>query len=152
VLASGGDVDDLGSLSQRLSHALDEDEGTQALPPYLLEVSSPGVAEVRDSWPLSGMSHVTQSPLPACLEMSHATPRFEQALTTDADFGTWKSFEVVVTMTEVYKGKQEFRGSLLGRTDEEVLLNQRGRTRRLPRRLVEGVRLPKARTEPGDSD
>lgn len=48
VLAGGGSIDDLQQLNGRLSRALDEmeaEESMQALPAYLLEVSSPGLSD-----------------------------------------------------------------------------------------------------------
>mmetsp|Transcript_38039 Transcript_38039/g.80991 ORF Transcript_38039/g.80991 Transcript_38039/m.80991 type:complete len:197 (-) Transcript_38039:405-995(-) len=44
VLASGGSIDDLQVLNSRLSSVLDDPEVDETMPPFLLEVSSPGVS------------------------------------------------------------------------------------------------------------
>lgn len=119
VFARGG-IDELGELTQRLGSVLDEeeeDETLDALPPFVLLVSSPGVSS---------------------------------NLQSDADFAAFKGFDVTVTTTEEFKKKTSFAGSLLGRDDEDVLLNLKGRTIKIPRPIVESVRLPNAKSEAGD--
>lgn len=120
VLASGAGLDELQALNAHLSAVIDaaaDDEEVRDLPPFLLEVSSPGLSAT---------------------------------LRSDADYTAFKGFEVTVTTTEPVKGKREWVGSLLGRDDEVVRLNLRGRTVKLPRELVDEVRLPAAKTEAGD--
>ena len=83
VQASGGGIDQLQTLSQRMSSYLDAegdtpDESVAALPPFLLEVTSPGLSD---------------------------------DLEEDRDFETWKGFDVSVGTTEVYKKKTVFEGT-----------------------------------------
>ena len=57
---------------------------------------------------------------------------------------------MTVTTTEVYKKKTVWEGTLVGRDDEFVSLNLKGRPVKIPTELVAHVRLPEAKTEPGD--
>tara|TARA_B100000524_G_scaffold309303_1_gene185270 strand:+ start:285 stop:791 length:507 start_codon:yes stop_codon:yes gene_type:complete len=122
VEASGGGIDQLQTLSQRMSSYLDAegdtpDESVAALPPFLLEVTSPGLSD---------------------------------DLEEDRDFETWKGFDVSVGTTEVYKKKTVFEGTLHGRDETHVRVNQKGRIVKIPRELVDYVRLPKPMFEKGD--
>lgn len=45
---------------------------------------------------------------------------------------------------------QRAAGSLVGRDDEFVTINLKGRLQKIPRELVAKVELPKAKTEAGD--
>ena len=119
VLASGGGLDELQALNTHLSSFVDEqDEATmEALPPFLLEVSSPGLSSI---------------------------------LTTDLDFSAFKGFPVTATTTEPFKDKTVWEGTLVGRDDEFVTINLKGRLVKLPRSIVGEVALPKSKREPGD--
>jgi len=120
VCASGGGVDDLQQLNKHLSGYIDaqsEDDTVDALPPFLLEVSSPGLSSV---------------------------------LTKDIDFTVFKGFPVTATTTEPFKGKTKWEGTLMGRDDESVSINLKGRTQKIPRGIVEEVRLPSSKAEAGD--
>ncbi|MEO0949663.1 MAG: hypothetical protein AAFY11_16300 [Cyanobacteria bacterium J06641_5] len=57
-------------------------------------------------------------------------------LTSDRDFASFKSFPVIVKTAPPHKGKQEWRGRLVGRDTDAVYLNQRGRTVTIPRASV----------------
>ena len=119
VVASG-DVDALQALNSHISAFIDAreaDDEVARLPPFLLEVSSPGLSCV---------------------------------LRSDADFAAFKGFEVEVGTTEPFKGKTEWRGTLVGRDDEWLSLNLKGRPVKLPIALVTDVRLPAAKSEKGD--
>jgi ribosome maturation factor RimP len=119
VLASGGGLDELQALNTHLSSFVDEqDEATmEALPPFLLEVSSPGLSSI---------------------------------LATDLDFSAFKGFPVTATTTEPFKDKTVWEGTLVGRDDEFVTINLKGRLVKLPRSIVGEVALPKSKREPGD--
>lgn len=122
VQASGGGVDQLQELNRLLSTFIDareaaEEETVSTLPPFLLEVSSPG---------LSG------------------------ELTSDADFAAFKGFPVVVTTSEEFKSKTQWEGTLVGRDDEKVAVNLKGRKQEIPWAIVSSVRLPNAKRESGD--
>ncbi len=122
VLASGGDVDALQKLSYRLGELLDtweaeDDPLMRSLPPYMLNVGSPGLSTM---------------------------------LVSDIDFEAFKGFPVTVTLTEEFKKKLVFEGTLMDRDDEHVRINQKGQIKKLPRTLVDRVELPGAKSEPGD--
>lgn len=120
VLASGGGVDDLQALNSYLSSYIDtqeEDEAIESLPPFLLEVSSPGLSST---------------------------------LTNDIDFVSFKGFPVTVTTTEPFKNKQCWEGTLVGRDEETITINLKGRLQKIPRAIVDTVCLPSAKTEAGD--
>ena len=87
------------------------------LPPFLLEVSSPGLSA---------------------------------ELTSDADFAAFKGFPVVVTTSEEFKSKTQWEGTLVGRDDEKVAVNLKGRKQEIPWAIVSSVRLPNAKRESGD--
>lgn len=117
VLVQGAGVDELQQINSRVSQFLDAQEETDALPPYLLEVSSPGVSST---------------------------------LQSEADFTAFKGFPVTVELSAEWKKKKRFEGTLMGRDDEHVSINLKGRVTKIPRELVTSVSLPKAQTEAGD--
>lgn len=117
VLVQGAGVDELQQINSRVSQFLDAQEETEALPPYLLEVSSPGVSST---------------------------------LQSEADFTAFKGFPVTVELSAEWKKKTRFEGTLMGRDDEHVIINLKGRVTKIPRELVTSVSLPKAQTEAGD--
>ena len=80
-----------------------------------------------------------------------ASPGLSPSLRSDLDFSTFKGFEVTATLTEPFKGKIDWTGTLVGRDAEAVTLNLKGRLRSLPRVLVAEVRLPSAKREKGDT-
>ncbi len=73
------------------------------------------------------------------LEVS--SPGVSDMLTRDRDFAVFKGFPVEVQLSEVYKKKQVWQGSLVGRDDAKVSLNLKGRLVGLPRELVCSVQL-----------
>jgi ribosome maturation factor RimP len=121
VLASGGGVDELQQLNSELSGLFDrhaDDETVEALPPFMLNVSSPGLSNVLES---------------------------------DRDFTTFKGFPVTITMTEEFKKKTVWEGTLTSRDEDAVLINVKGRPVKIPRELIAEVRLPDAKREAGDT-
>lgn len=117
VLVQGAGVDELQQINSRVGQFLDAQEETDALPPYLLEVSSPGVSST---------------------------------LQSEADFTAFKGFPVTVELSEEWKKKTCFEGTLMGRDDEHVTINLKGRVTNIPREMVKSVSLPKAQSEAGD--
>ena len=117
IHASGGGIDQLQALNSHLSSFIDAQDEDDALPPFLLEVSSPGLSS---------------------------------SLSSDRDFAAFKGFPVTATMTEPFKGKTRWEGTLVGRDDEFVTVNLKGRLQKLPRALVGEVCLPASKTEAGD--
>lgn len=104
----GGDVslEQCAALSGPLGEALDAEEVLQA--PYVLEVSSPGIAE---------------------------------ELRSDRDFVSFRGFPVEVTKLDADGLPTTRSGLLLGRDENGVQLNVRGRSVRIPRGDVLRVRL-----------
>lgn len=160
VVASGG-VDELQSLNQALSSFLDTAEGAPHAA-RVLPACLPDSRPIAARCILATSSQATHAAAasaccaetalaelpPFMLEVS--TPGLSTDLTTDRDFITFKGFEVNVETSEPHKGKTKFNGTLVGRDDESVTINNKGRLSKLPRALVTLVQLPKAKTEPGD--
>ena len=119
VVASGAGVDELQQLNSQLSNFIDTytEESTDELPPFLLEVASPGLSDVLES---------------------------------DLDFTAFKGFPVTVTTTEEFKKKTSWEGTLVGRDDESLTINLKGRAQKIPIGIVAEVRMPSAKTEQGD--
>ena len=120
VLADGAGVDELQELNRALSAFIDQsdDETLEALPPFMLEVASPGLGNT---------------------------------LKTDRDFATFRGFPVTATTSEPYKNKSEWEGTLVGRDDEFLSMNLKGRSVKIPIGLVVEVALPTAKREGGDT-
>ncbi|KAJ1641226.1 hypothetical protein T492DRAFT_921065 [Pavlovales sp. CCMP2436] len=78
-------------------------------------------------------------------ELEVGTPGAPETLTRDFEFEVFKGFDVTVTTTEPHKGKSRFEGALHSRDEKSVVLNMVGRLTKIPRELVEEVRLPKAK-------
>ena len=79
-----------------------------------------------------------------------ASPGLSSVLSTDRDFNSFKGFPVTVTTSEPVKSKTKWEGTLVGRDEESVTINLKGRAQKLPRALVIEVSLPNAKREPGD--
>jgi len=73
------------------------------------------------------------------LEVS--SPGIGEDLHSDRDFTSFRGFPVEVLRRETSGGPSSQIGLLLGRDDQVVLLNLRGRTVRIPREAVLQVRL-----------
>lgn len=106
--ADGSDVslDQCAALSGPLAEALEAADLLAGA--YVLEVSSPGIAE---------------------------------RLSSDRDFTSFRGFPVEVVWRPAEGSEQRREGLLLGRDEQMVLLNVRGRTVRIPRPEVLQVRL-----------
>ncbi|CAM9191559.1 unnamed protein product [Phaeothamnion confervicola] len=83
-------------------------------------------------------------------ELIIATPGAKDILTTEREFTAFKGFDVVVKTGGPFKNKRELTGRLMQRTFDELHISQKGRTIRIPLALVDEVRLPAAKYEPGD--
>jgi ribosome maturation factor RimP len=79
------------------------------------------------------------------LEVS--SPGIGDDLHSDRDFTSFRGFPVAVTRRSSAHGEETREGLLLGRDDQAVLLNVRGRTVKLPREEVLAVRLVSLREE-----
>lgn len=73
------------------------------------------------------------------LEVS--SPGIGEELLTERDFASFRGFPVAVDHCGAAGAATSLEGLLLGRDDRAVLLNQRGRTLRIPRDEVQRVRL-----------
>jgi ribosome maturation factor RimP len=76
------------------------------------------------------------------LEVS--SPGLGDLLETDRDFNSFRGFPVEVALRPDGEGSRRRTGLLLGRTDDSVTINVRGRPVRLPRDAVLEVRLTTA--------
>jgi len=76
-----------------------------------------------------------------------ASPGLSDVLEDDQYFITFKGFEVIVTLSEQWKKKKLFEGTLIGRDEEFVTINVKGQNKKIPRGIVKEVRLPKAKRE-----
>lgn len=79
------------------------------------------------------------------LEMAYtlevSSPGIGEELLSERDFGSFRGFPVEVLRREPDGTEQPREGLLLGRDEQVVLLNVRGRTVRIPRQEVMRVRL-----------
>lgn len=79
--------------------------------------------------------------IPDAYVLEVSSPGVSEVLTRDRDFAVFKGFPVEVQLSEVYKKKQVWKGSLVGRTEDKVSLNLKGRPLSIPRELVQSVQL-----------
>ncbi|MFN6340087.1 MAG: ribosome assembly cofactor RimP [Cyanobacteriota bacterium] len=80
------------------------------------------------------------------LEVS--SPGLSEVLENDRDFTSFRGFPVEVTMRPEAKGVASHAGLLLGRGEDSVTINVKGRALRLPRDAVLEVRLSPAHDQP----
>ena len=64
-----------------------------------------------------------------------------EILTEDKDFQIFKGFPIEVTYQDLQKIEQQTKGLLLKRTDNDLQINQKGKTQRIPVEDVIQVRL-----------
>ena len=86
-------------------------------------------------------------PIPGAYVLEISSPGLSNCLDSDRDFEVFKGFSVVATLTEPFKGRTEWLGTLQKRDDERVWLSQKGRPVKLPRELVQQVKLLDAEEE-----
>jgi ribosome maturation factor RimP len=79
------------------------------------------------------------------LEIS--SPGIGEELHSDRDFRSFRGFPVVVQHRDAAGVEQRSEGLLLERDEESVLLNQRGRTKRIKRTAVSSVQLITPKTD-----
>ncbi len=79
--------------------------------------------------------------IPDAYVLEVSSPGVSEVLTRDRDFAVFKGFPVEIQLSEVYKKKQLWRGSLVGRDESKISLNLKGRLVGLPRELVQSVQL-----------
>ncbi|MGD1895365.1 MAG: ribosome maturation factor RimP [Phormidesmis sp.] len=79
--------------------------------------------------------------IPDAYVLEISSPGVSDMLTSDRDFTVFKGFPVEVTLSEPHKNKQVWQGSLVGRDEDKVSLNLKGRPVKIPRALVTSVQL-----------
>ena len=79
--------------------------------------------------------------IPNAYVLEVSSPGVSDMLSRDRDFVVFKGFPVEVQLSEPHKNKQGWKGSLVGRDDEKVSLNLKGRPVKIPRALVKSVQL-----------
>ncbi len=79
--------------------------------------------------------------IPDAYVLEISSPGVSDVLTSDRDFQVFKGFPVEVQLSEPHKNKQVWQGSLVGRDEDKVSLNLKGRPVKLPRQLVMSVQL-----------
>ena len=81
------------------------------------------------------------------LEVS--SPGLSEELRVDRDFRSFRGFPVAVRYRDSRGGEAQCDGLLLERTDSELRINIRGRSKRIPREAVISVRLVSAGDDTG---
>ncbi len=79
--------------------------------------------------------------IPDAYVLEVSSPGVSSWLTADRDFAVFKGFMVEVHLAEPYKERQTWVGQLLRRDEEAVFLTRKGKPIKLPRSLVQSVRL-----------
>lgn len=79
--------------------------------------------------------------IPNAYVLEVSSPGVSDMLSRDRDFVVFKGFPVEVQLSEPHKNKQVWKGSLVGRDEEKVSLNLKGRPVKIPRALVKSVQL-----------
>ncbi|ELR98666.1 ribosome maturation factor RimP [Gloeocapsa sp. PCC 73106] len=73
------------------------------------------------------------------LEIS--SPGISRSLTTEREFTVFKGFDVIIKTVPPYLEQKEWRGKLQGRDDQNLYLNQKGKSVSIPRELIAKVQL-----------
>lgn len=73
------------------------------------------------------------------LEIS--SPGISRVLTTDREFTVFKGFDVIIKTIAPYQEQKQWRGKLQGRDQDNVYLNQKGKSVSIPRELIAKVQL-----------
>ena len=85
-------------------------------------------------------------------EIIVASPGIGEILRSDQDFVSFKGFTVSVSTTEIYRKKTLFEGTLVERNTDDVCISLKGRIIKIPRAVVNQVRLPKPKYESTDTE
>jgi ribosome maturation factor RimP len=86
---------------------------------------------------LDGAEHL----LPEAYVLEVSSPGAERNLTTDREFQVFRGFSVAIHVSPPIKGKSDWRGKLLERTEDAVVVMIQGRKVPLPRGQVTQVLL-----------
>ena len=79
--------------------------------------------------------------IPDAYVLEVSSPGISRQLTTEREFISFKGFRVIVKSYAPYEGKKEWQGTLQGRDEHNIYLNQKGRGISIPRELVAKVQL-----------
>ena len=77
--------------------------------------------------------------IPSAYVLEVSSPGIARILTSDRDFVSFKGFSVIVNTVEPYKKRTQWQGTLQGRDEDAVYINQKGRKTAIPRDLVDTV-------------
>jgi ribosome maturation factor RimP len=77
--------------------------------------------------------------IPSAYVLEVSSPGIARILTSDRDFISFKGFSVIVNTVEPYKKRTQWQGTLQGRDEDAVYINQKGRKTAIPRDLVNTV-------------
>ncbi|HEY9694314.1 MAG TPA: ribosome maturation factor RimP [Oculatellaceae cyanobacterium] len=83
--------------------------------------------------------------IPDAYVLEVSSPGISRQLTTDREFISFKGFTVIITTSESFEGKTEFKGKLVSRDETFVHLNLKGRAIAIPGLLVTKVLLDEAK-------
>jgi ribosome maturation factor RimP len=86
--------------------------------------------------------------LPSAYVLEISSPGIGEDLITDRDFESFRGFPVEVMSSDSPGSPSPREGLLLGRDDQSVLINLRGRSVRIPRSEVVRVRLVGSHSDP----
>lgn len=81
----------------------------------------------------------TDEIIPGAYVLEVSSPGIARILHSDRDFVSFKGFSVIVNTTEPYKKRSQWQGTLQGRDEDAVYINQKGRKTAIPRELVDTV-------------
>lgn len=79
--------------------------------------------------------------IPDAYVLEISSPGIARQLTTDREFISFKGFPAIVSTSQPFEGKQEWNGQLMGRDEQAVYLNQKGRAIAIPRIIIARVQL-----------
>ena len=81
----------------------------------------------------------TEEIIPGAYVLEVSSPGIDRYLECDRDFVSFKGFSIIVNTVEPYKGRTQWQGTLQGRDEDAVYINQKGRKTAIPRDLVATV-------------
>lgn len=82
-----------------------------------------------------------ENTIPEAYVLEISSPGIPNHLQSDQDFLSFRGFPVAVQVEDPQQGSRSYRGSLLGRTETLVQINQKGKILSLPREQVTQVQL-----------
>lgn len=79
--------------------------------------------------------------VPDAYVLEISSPGVPKTLTTDREFTSFRGFPVLVRTTEAVGNRKEVLGNLIRRDEEHVYLNQKGRSLKIARAIIDTVQL-----------